>query len=250
MNCPHCNARITADMAWCGLCHASLGADETQTTSHCGAPAYQPGVLAVDSHQAATYSDAVAPGIAAVDADGAAPQVTSARQLGDHVVYRFTDGSVAWQCALCSTMNYLDEDVCTACVTSLFSAAQDKPKAITRNPSTTLLWGLLPGGGQWYVGDQIGAIARAVVILLAVGAGFAYPAGSAIAPVRYAMFAIAIALWAVSAYDARQNALGAPDRALLRGRRLLWTTVVVLGLLIMSAFLAFGLGALTNVPAS
>ncbi len=99
---------------------------------------------------------------------------------------------------------------------------------------------LLPGAGHAYVGDWGGAIGRAILSIWVVTTTLALvfqkdlPGSIALA----AIFGLtSVFLWLVAAHDAYQAAQWKDSRAILRGRRYLVLTGVLLGVLVFGLFI-------------
>lgn len=171
-------------------------------------------------------------------------------KLGEHRLVTYENGARCWQCRRCDATQTLDNTTCLTCGKSLFSSEQAAPVAVHGSPDLALVWSLIPGGGQWYLGLRAQGAARCATVLLAFLAAVSFPPTNAMGAMRWVMLAAGFAIWAVSAYDARLAAIGSADDALLGGRRLMWVTAGILGLLVASVFIALAMGALTNGPSS
>lgn len=250
MICPGCGARATEGARWCGLCLQPFVADEEVAATAPVALRQDPAVIAA-TQQAwdALTPPAPAPAPAVpVGAAAAEPVVVgeTGRMLGEHRMVVLLDGTTGWVCRLCGHAQVLADSTCPACGTSLFSIETERAERPTGEPTTALLWSLIPGGGQWYLGLRAQALARASLIVLALAAAVSFPARGALGALRLAMALLCTLLWVVSAIDARAVARQGPDAALLTDRRLMWVSMGVTVLLVGAVVLALLMGTVSG----
>ncbi|MBX7160728.1 MAG: hypothetical protein K1X95_10595 [Acidimicrobiia bacterium] len=250
MNCPSCGARMTDGAQWCGLCLQPLAAAQEVAATAPPAPAPSP----VDHDPAALAAAAQAwealtgPPPEAVARTGPEPVVAqeTGRYLGEHRMVVLDTGERGWVCRLCDHAQPLAEATCPACGTSLLSVESDRVHRPTGNPARALLWSVIPGGGQWYLGLHAQALARASLILLTFVAAISFPARGALGALRLATALLCALLWIVSAIDARAVARQGPAAALLTDRRLMWVAMGVTVLLVGAVVLALLMGTVSG----
>lgn len=244
---------MTDGARWCGLCLQPLpAADEVAATATAPVPVpvplHDPTVLAATQRAWDVLADAGQAGSApaqrpAVEAVVAAD---TGRMLGEHRMVSFDDGTSGWLCRLCGHAQRLADATCPACGTSLFSVETERASRPTGEPGKALLWSLIPGGGQWYLGQRAQALARASLILLSLAAAISFPGRGALGALRLAMALLCTLLWALSAIDARAVARQGPDAALLTDRRLMWVAMGVTVLLVGAVVLALLMGTVSG----
>lgn len=149
---------------------------------------------------------------------------------------------VAWRCVQCGTSNPIDDVVCSVC-SAPFAATIAEPDPIpSSDPRTAAFLSLLfPGIGHAYIGDWGAAIARAVLSLWVLGLAIVMVTGSDIpgsAGLAIIFGFSATGLWLVAAHDAYRSSGGSEALVILRGRRYLYVTVGLLGILFMGLVLA------------
>lgn len=123
-----------------------------------------------------------------------------------------------WTCRSCGTSNPVAEDVCSACNTSIyetFGAGEEAEAGV--DPRTAALWGLLPGGGHFKVGEAGLGLAVAGLLLSALVFGILMLGGSR-RVVGIVLLGVFVVAWAISIYDATRFAAGNDDAVLLRPR--------------------------------
>jgi hypothetical protein len=150
--------------------------------------------------------------------------------------------SVAWRCSQCGTSNPIDEAFCSACATP-FAITMEEPEAIrSSDPRTAALLSLLfPGIGHAYIGDWGAALARAVLSFWVLGLTLLMSMGSDIpgsAGLAFILGSAAVGLWLIAVHDAYRSATGAEALVILRGKRYLYVTVGLLGILFLGLVLA------------
>jgi hypothetical protein len=238
--CRACGARLADGAAWCSLCFAAVSAD--------GPPAATSGGPDAPTDADTTGVGEVSPPptertVTTMTPDAAhdvSPNWTeSGRRIGDHQL--LVDGDArGWRCALCATAHPIDELSCGVCGTSLFSAAQRDDERRDVPVGTAALWSVVPGGGQWVVGQHLQAPARFATIVLAFAAAFTFPASGPFLAARLLFLVVGAGLWVVSGSDA--CAVAAGRRPLLTDRRLLWTSAGLLGLLVVATVVGVLIG--------
>jgi len=150
------------------------------------------------------------------------------------------DGVPTWTCPSCDHVNAIELDRCAICSTPFARLFAEPESRVEISPSRAVAWSLLlPGLGHWVAGHRLDGIARmalfawtsgsAVVLFLSSSGGGLGKAGALIG-----LFAVsAVAVYAVSAVDARRIAAG--EEPVVSSRTLLWASV---GLVVVSVVLA------------
>ncbi|MFN8104902.1 MAG: hypothetical protein U0U69_10615 [Acidimicrobiia bacterium] len=247
MNCPACGARTAEGAQWCGLCHQPLRAvhEAAATTAPAAAATFDPATLAAAERAWEALSG---PGDEPPAAPASEPRVAqeTGRFLGEHQMVLLDSGERGWVCRLCAHVQALTEATCPACGTSLFSIETERERRPTGTPAAALLWSIVPGGGQWYLGLRAQALARASLILLSLAAAISFPARGALGALRLATAMLCALLWIVSAIDARAVARQGPGAALLTDRRLMWVAMGVTVLLVGAVILALLMGTVSG----
>lgn len=249
MICPSCGARATDGARWCGLCLQPFAAvEEVAATAPVAAPLQDPAVLAATQQawDALTAPAQVTSGAAVAVSPEPVVAADTGRMLGEHRMVTFDDGTSGWVCRLCGHAQILGDPTCPACGTSLFSVETERAARPTGEPVTALLWSLIPGGGQWYLGQRAQALARASLIVLSLAAAVSFPGRGALGALRLAMALLCTLLWALSAIDARAVARQGPEAALLTDRRLMWVAMGVTLLLVGAVVLALLMGTVSG----
>ena len=165
--------------------------------------------------------------------------------------FRATSGEITWTCAVCEEVNPLEAIVCSVCGSAFaLTVGPEGPERPARDPNTTALISLFfPGAGHAYLGLWGQAIARGVmsvwVAATALVAGITNGPNAAALTVTFGL--AALALWLVAAHDAFREARGEHAFVLLKGRRFLWLTIVLLGIMFLTLMVGF-VGA--NAPAA
>lgn len=165
---------------------------------------------------------------------------------GEHRMVHLTSGERGWVCRMCDSSQPLTVATCPACGTSLFSSVAEKPSVPKGDAAKALLWSIIPGGGQWYLGLRLQAVARASLVALTFMATISFPGQGGLGALRLAMGITSALLWGVSALDARSVAVSGPRSALLDDRRLMWVSMGVIGLLAAAVVLAFLMGSMSG----
>lgn len=264
MTCPSCGARTAEGVQWCGLCLQPLGAgNEVAATTTApevmtGSPATAPLPPWVRDEEAARAAaeqawEALA-GRPAAARHTPAPEPgrehsvsgETGRFLGEHRMVVLDTGEAGWVCRLCERAQPLTEGSCPACATSLFSVEAERGSRPTGDPTTALLWSVIPGAGQWYLGLRAQALARASLVLISLAAAVSFPPRGALGAMRLATALLCALLWIVSAIDARAVARQGVDAALLTDRRLMWVALGVTVLLVGAVVLALLMGTVSG----
>lgn len=145
----------------------------------------------------------------------------------------------SWICGVCGTANPLANDVCDACG-SPFALTIDPPKrraAGTKDPGTAAIYSMIfPGAGHAWLGLWGQGWARAIlsVWVIVVAVIGALGAKGSLAILIAGTFALcAFLLWIVAAHDAYREAADQPAAVLLTSRRMVYTVVGLLVLLMV-----------------
>lgn len=194
--CPDCGALVAADAEWCGQCLRPLRTPEPE------------------------------------------PEPTPARGLrpageGDR-------REPVWVCPSCEQENPLALERCQVCGTPFASLFREPEREPRIPPSSALIWSLVwPGLGHVKAGRRVDGVARMVL--------FAWTSGTVLvllvsrsglgraAPLLWLYALAALALYAVSAVDARRLAGG--EDPVVGPRPLLWASVALIVLSIVLATL-------------
>jgi TM2 domain-containing membrane protein YozV/ribosomal protein L40E len=156
-----------------------------------------------------------------------------------------SESAVTWTCRMCETPNPLTADTCAVCGSTFSDTMRPPESQVTGDPNQAALYSLFfPGAGHAYLGQWGQAVARAImsawVLLVTVFLLFGASGGSN--KVFAAVFAlVATALWLTAAHDAFREASGQQSLVILQGRRYLYVTGTLMGLL----FLMLLAGAVT-----
>ena len=146
--------------------------------------------------------------------------------------------TVTWRCETCDAVNPLSAHLCAVCAAPFSQIAKEpEPEGPERDPGTAALVSVFfPGAGHAYLGDWGGAIARAVLSLW-VSFVFLFSAFQrdvpGTLPIAITFGFSTLVLWLVSAHDAFRSASGYGHLVLLKGRRFLFTTVGLLGVMML-----------------
>lgn len=154
-----------------------------------------------------------------------------------------TEEGITWRCRMCEHDNDLAAPVCAVCgspfaATVRGSEAEPEP----RDPNTAALLSLfLPGAGHGYLGQWPEAIARAVlssfVVAVALVGAFAEGVpGSLLLAVVFGL--AAFGLWAGAAHDAYRSARREDHLVVLKGRRYMYVTFGLMGVLMTGLVVA------------
>jgi len=192
--CPSCGALVAPDAEWCGQCLRPL-----EPT-----PASEP-----------------------------APVRAAPGPVGER------EGRPTWACPACEHENPIALDGCEACGTPFARLFAEPEPRVEIDPASALRWSLLlPGLGHWKAGHRLDGVARivlfvwtfgTVVVLLATRSGGIGTAGALLA-----LYAVsAIALYVVSAVDARR--IASDQDPIVSSRAMLWASVVLVVLSVLIA---------------
>lgn len=230
IRCADCGARNPLRAEWCSQCFASLAPAESTT-----APAMP------DPAPARTPAPTVPPpGYAP---DPSAPAVAPLASGGGR--YRQSGGTVEWRCVTCDEWNEVGLVACTTCGTSMagerVTADRQVPDGVEPSEVRLASW-LVPGGGQWLLGQKGRAVARVLIGgLFLLGGLVLVVSGVESGPVATVpgllLLVGSAAIWVLSAIDVRTFLAGG-RRELLADRVFLWLVMGVLGAVIASLLLA------------
>ena len=214
--CSQCGARNPAGIEWCGQCFAALRTDE-------------------DSEAESVSTDDQAVVSAEAETGGAADGMTvEVGEAGTPTESR----AGTWVCTVCETSNPLEDQHCSACGTSIFTAfgaADEEP--IEVDPQRALLRSVLfPGLGHALAGQGLLGSAIGGVTLMALGFGIALAASDA-GSYGWPLILLAVAIWVAAALDAFRIAGGETDSVLLRPRVVTALVGLVMIVVILAAFL-------------
>lgn len=174
--------------------------------------------------------------LAAVEQEHVAPVVP----LADHArtLERQSAPGTTWACRMCETPNPLAADICEVCGSSFADTMRPPGPQVTGDPNQAALYSLFwPGAGHAYLGQWGQAVARGIMSawVLVVTAFLLFgAAGGGIVKVFALFFGLAAtALWLVAAHDAHREASGQHSMVILQGRRYLYVTGTLMGLLFL-----------------
>jgi hypothetical protein len=192
--CPSCGALVAADAGWCGQCLRPLREE----------PAPRPAPVRVTPEP------------------GQSERVPT------------------WTCPSCEHVNAIELDRCEVCGTPFAQLFAEPETRVEIAPGRAVGWSLLlPGLGHWMAGRKLDAVARmalfawtfgAVVVLFLSRSSGGLGRGGALLGL-YGVSAVAV--YAISAVDARRIAVG--EEPVVSSRVLLWASV---GLVVVSVVLA------------
>lgn len=215
VTCPACGAANPAGSEWCGQCYASFTAASSPSvsdTSRSTQPAQpQPGRARPAPPIGAPRGPLGPPAPPArPDRPPGVPLPPPGTTTG--IV---TDG---WTCKVCGAVNLVSVDSCRSCQTSIyetFGAGEDDRSEV--EPSRAALWGLLPGGGHFKVGESALGLAVAGLLLASLAFGILMIGGNR-RPVGIVLVVFTVIAWGISIHDATRLAAGNEDAVLLRPR--------------------------------
>jgi len=274
MRCSNCGAENLKSLLWCDLCFSAFsddsGHEHTESSEFFASPGFSadfssPAPWKGNSVQYAGTGEGRISGVSGMPAGMSAPvgqspvsppgsflpggeeTVSETRgqehtPLGDHFLTHDEGGEAGWKCSVCERFQSLAKTTCLSCGTSLFSAEQDEQTEPRGDSRTALLWSLIPGGGQWYIGKRAQGLSRFVIVLLSVWMGSLLPGGNATGLFHLLFWGTGLAVFLLSAYDAWAVLTMGSAAKILRERVLLW---VMCGLLLsavggMSVAFVFG----------
>lgn len=214
--CSHCGARNPAEAEWCGQCFAHLE-DETD-------PGLTPVAEPISALTEAEIKTAVPE----------APTPTTEEPAIE--VEPPTEGK-RWVCTVCETPNALEDQNCSACGTSIFTAfgAEDEERSDADPQKALLRSALFPGFGHGYAGHGVLGSAIGGLMLMALGFGIAMAVTGA-GRFGWPLILLAIAVWVVAAIDAVRIASGQAGTILLRPRVITALVGVVVIVVVFAAF--------------
>jgi len=154
-----------------------------------------------------------------------------------------TKEGITWRCRMCEHDNELAASVCDVCGSPFAATMRGaEPEPEPRDANLAALLSLFfPGAGHGYLGRWPDAIARAVlsVFVVAVALVGALADGVPGSLLLAAVFGLAaFALWAGGAHDAYRSARNEDDLVLLRGRRYMYVTFGLMGVLMTGLVIA------------
>ncbi|MDF1594558.1 MAG: hypothetical protein P1T08_00485 [Acidimicrobiia bacterium] len=133
-------------------------------------------------------------------------------------------------------------DSCRSCQTSIYEAfgagEEDRPEI---EASKAALWGLLPGGGHFKVGESALGLAVAGLLIASLAFGILMIGGNR-RPVGIVLLVFTVVAWAISIYDATRLAAGNEGATLLRPRVVTSAMGLVFMLVIVAAVSITGEG--------
>jgi len=226
VRCPTCQALNPESAEWCSQCYASLRPPEpVEVAPPEPAPAE------------------VAPTAGAPDSQVADSQVDGSQVVGyvsDDGRFRRTEDGLDWRCEVCDSWNPIERTTCATCGEgfgrSIAEPAPDPAAAVDRSVAL-LTSAALPGWGHYLMGRKAQGIARgALFITWFVGGvlllGSALRADQSITPALPLLLG-AVLLWGLTMLDVVTVHTGR-GRELLQPRTLLWLTVSVIGMTVLS----------------
>lgn len=157
--------------------------------------------------------------------------------------FRATGGEITWTCTVCEEVNPLEAVVCSVCGAPFaLTVRPEGPERPARDPNQTALISLFfPGAGHAYLGLWGQAIARGVmsvwVATTALVAAITKGPNAGALTVTFGL--AALLLWLVAAHDAFREARGEQALVLLKGRRFLWLTIALLGIMFLTLMMGF-----------
>jgi hypothetical protein len=150
---------------------------------------------------------------------------------------------ISWTCSLCATDNPLESGLCSVCGATFASTVREPEAEVrAREPNTTAMYSLFyPGAGHAYLGMWGQAVARGVtatwVAAVAVFAAL-QGAGGGSALIASVFSLAGFGLWLITAHDAYREARRQKASVILKGRRFLYVTIGLLGLLFVMLMIA------------
>jgi len=207
MRCPSCGGLNPAGADWCGQCLRRFTAPPPP------------------------------PPVAPRDAPAAARQVPEFREGAGGPV-TVSEQGITWRCRLCDHDNPLAASVCEVCG-SPFSATVKEPEEELpeRDPNTAALVSLFfPGAGHAYLGRWPEAIGRAILSVWVAAVALVAALAERVPGAMFLAVSFALAaflLWVVASHDAYRAARREEDLSILRGRRYMYVTFALMGLLML-----------------
>jgi hypothetical protein len=234
VRCPACTAHNPDSADWCGQCLAPLRTTPPAEEPAPAAPAAAP--TDTVAAPAARTSGAIADGTPDRTSGAVAPDLATGRDRR----FRRTEEGVDWRCAVCDAWTPMERTTCAVCGAPFVVDAADRGPAPGERLSETaalLTSALLPGLGHGLMGRAGAGTARAILYLTWLVGGLvllfsAVGAGQSALP-AVPLLAGAVGLWLATMADALALQRGS-DTELLRPRVLLWVTVGVMGLTMLT----------------
>jgi ribosomal protein L40E len=162
------------------------------------------------------------------------------RAAGDHIT---------WTCTVCDEENPLEAAVCTICGSPFAVTVRPKePEGPIRDPNNAALISLFfPGAGHAYIGMWGQAIARGVMSLWIAATALvaAITKGPNSGSLALTFGLASFVLWLIASHDAYRDARREPALVILKGRRFLWLTLALLGVMFLTLMVG-ALGARTG----
>lgn len=238
VHCQSCGARNPASAEWCSQCFAPPVPPPTPPPVAAAEPEAEP---AASVRPAVTSSRVVADvTLPLVDPSAplAAPRSVDPDAVGEAIIagggrYRRTDEGIDWRCQRCETWNPVELLSCTVCQLPIDGVTKNPgpPPGLDTKEAVRASW-LVPGGGQWMLGQRGRAATRGSmcglwllgIILFALSAD---GSARALLPVIVLLVGIAV-IWVLSAIDTRTVIAGG-SRELLDSRMFLRIVVGVIG---------------------
>jgi hypothetical protein len=271
VRCPDCGGLNPVGAKWCGQCLRRFGAPPpppppppapmtfleprpATAAADIGAVNVR-GQAAVDDYFSEA-SDLLAPadqtrpaadslgvdplGLDPLGIDNAEEHIAPVVPLASHVrapEISSSESAATWTCRLCETPNPLSADTCAVCGSTFSDTMRPPEPQVTGDPNQAALYSLFfPGAGHAYIGQWGQAVARAIMSawVLLVTAFLLFGASGGSNKIFAAAFAlVATALWLAAAHDAFREASGQQSLVLLQGRRYLYVTGTLMGLLFL-----------------
>lgn len=222
MRCPRCGARNPGSAQWCGQCFASLEPG----------PAASAPAAPTEPEQAEPTPPVPSPHAPAQPQPGSGQGAPHFRQSGD---------GIDWRCEVCDTWNPIERTSCTVCGAAfsrtVAEPAERGPLVDVPPAVPVLATAVLPGAGHVLLGSVTSGIARLLLYAVWLLGGLlllreAVSADASALP-AVPLLAGAIALALGSLMDVMQLQRGGTSEV-LGPRVLLWLTVGVLGLTMLS----------------
>jgi hypothetical protein len=242
--CPLCGGLNPARAEWCGQCLARFGPPSAPPPSPRrrdpeGADPLGAFPEDFDPLTAPTLHPPLLP-------ESTGPASNSSRNSPVRTgAFGVSGDGITWSCSVCGEDNSLNARRCEICGAS-FAIAVSGPEPVPkrRDPNTAALYSLLfPGAGHAYLGLPGQAVARGVTSVWVMGVTLIsiFSGGGNVSLVLSLCYgAAALGLWLVAAHDAYREANHQSGLTLLSGRRHVYLTVALIGIL----FVVMTLGAL------
>ena len=240
VNCPACGAANPSGSEWCGQCFAGFAVASSPPR-----PAEPPTTRPVQSHPGPVRSSA--PPAGSKGPGGPPTPPTRSDFPGPASPTPPVEGPQAdlgggWNCASCGTANPVSSDICRSCNTSIYETfGADENDRVEIDPTTAAVWGLLPGGGHFKVGQAGLGLAVAGLLVTALVFGALMMGGNRSA-VGIVLLLVSGVAWAISIYDATRFAAHNEDAVLLRPKVITMAMGLVFAVVIVAAVSITGEG--------